>query len=30
VVDGLSPKGVEDENGRTWRHEILRKLGYKK
>jgi len=30
VVDGLSPKGVEDGDGRTWRHEILRKLGYKK
>ena len=30
VVDGLPPKGVEDDTGRTWRHEILRKLGYKK
>ena len=30
VVDGLPPKGVEDEQGRTWRHDILRKLGYKK
>lgn len=30
VVDGLSPKGVEDEDGRTWRRDILRKLGYKK
>ena len=30
VVDGLPPKGVEDEKGRAWRHEILRKLGYKK
>jgi len=30
VVDGLSPKGVEDEAGRTWRQEILRKFGYKK
>jgi adenosine/AMP kinase len=30
VVDGFSPKGVEDEAGRTWRHEILRKFGYKK
>jgi adenosine/AMP kinase len=28
VVDGLSPQGVEGEEGRTWRHEILRKLGY--
>jgi adenosine/AMP kinase len=30
VVDGASPKGVEDDAGRTWRHEILRKFGYKK
>ena len=30
VVDGLSPKGVEDDAGRTWRHEILRKFAYKK
>ncbi len=30
VVDGSSPKGVEDDAGRTWRHEILRKFGYKK
>lgn len=30
VVDGLSPKGVEGEEGRAWRHEILRKFGYKK
>ena len=30
VVDGLSPKGVEDEAGRAWRQEILRKFGYKK
>jgi hypothetical protein len=30
VVDGLSPKGVEDEAGRAWRHEILRKFAYKK
>lgn len=30
VVDGLSPKGVEGAEGKTWRHEILRKLGYKK
>ncbi len=30
VVDGLSPKGVEDEAGRTWRQDILRKFGYKK
>jgi uncharacterized protein len=30
VVDGLSPKGVEDDAGRAWRYEILRKFGYKK
>jgi uncharacterized protein len=30
VVDGFSPKGVEAEHGQAWRHEILRKLGYKK
>jgi hypothetical protein len=30
VVDGLSPKGVEDDGGRTWRHDILRQFGYKK
>jgi adenosine/AMP kinase len=30
VVDGLSPKGVEGDAGQTWRHEILRKLGYKR
>jgi hypothetical protein len=30
VVDGAAPKGVEDDAGRAWRHEILRKLGYKK
>ncbi len=30
VVDGLPPKGVEDEAGRTWRQDILRKFGYKK
>jgi uncharacterized protein len=29
VVDGFSPKGVEGEEGRTWRKEILRKFGYK-
>jgi len=30
VVDGQSPKGVEDESGKSWRHDILRQLGYKK
>jgi adenosine/AMP kinase len=30
VVDGLSPKGVEDEAGQIWRRDILRQFGYKK
>ncbi len=30
VVDGASPQGVEDEAGQAWRHDILRKFGYKK
>jgi len=30
VVDGLSPRGVEDDAGRAWRQDILRKFGYKK
>ncbi len=30
VVDGFSPKGVEAEAGRAWRHGLLRKLGYKR
>jgi hypothetical protein len=30
VVDGLPPKGVEAESGKTWRHDILRQFGYKK
>ncbi|MEW6188203.1 MAG: adenosine-specific kinase [Thermodesulfobacteriota bacterium] len=29
VVDGASPKGVEDEQGRIWRRDFLRKIGYK-
>jgi adenosine/AMP kinase len=29
VVDGASPKGVEDEQGITWRKSFLRKIGYK-
>ena len=29
VVDGSSPKGVEDEEGITWRKGFLRKIGYK-
>lgn len=30
VVDGSSPKGIEDEAGREWRHTFLRKIGYKR
>jgi len=30
VVDGASPKGVEDEAGARWRHDLLRKIGYKR
>jgi len=29
VVDGFSPKGVEDEREIKWRKEFLRKIGYK-
>ena len=29
VVDGSSPKGIEDEAGIKWRKEFLRKIGYK-
>jgi len=28
VVDGLSPKGVEDEGEIKWRKDFLRKIGY--
>jgi adenosine/AMP kinase len=30
VVDGSSPKGVEDEQGVAWRQELLQKFGYKR
>jgi len=30
VVDGLKPKGIEDEKGVEWRKGFLRKIGYKK
>ena len=30
VVDGASPKGVEDESGISWRKDLLRKIGYKR
>ena len=29
VIDGEKPKGIEDEEGKAWRHDILRKFGYK-
>ena len=29
VIDGSRPKGIEDEEGRTWRKELLQKFGYK-
>lgn len=30
VIDGNSPKGVEREADVTWRHDLLRKIGYKR
>lgn len=29
VVDGFTPKGIEDENAIQWRKDLLRKIGYK-
>jgi adenosine/AMP kinase len=29
VIDGLKPKGIESDADITWRHEFLRKIGYK-
>lgn len=29
VVDGLRPKGIEDDAGIKWRKDLLRKIGYK-
>lgn len=29
VVDGFSPKGIEDEGEIKWRKDLLRKIGYK-
>jgi uncharacterized protein len=29
VVDGFSPKGVEDMGGIKWRKNCLRQIGYK-
>ncbi len=30
VIDGSSPKGVEGDAGIAWRHDFLRKIGYKR
>ena len=30
VIDGSSPKGVEAEADITWRHDLLRRIGYKR
>lgn len=30
VIDGSSPKGVEDDAGRQWRTNFLRTIGYKR
>ena len=30
VVDGLRPRGIEDEKGVRWRKELLRNIGYKR
>jgi uncharacterized protein len=30
VVDGASPKGIENESGIAWRKDLLRKIGYKR
>jgi uncharacterized protein len=29
VIDGMSPKGMEGEEGKVWRRELLRTIGYK-
>ena len=30
VIDGSSPKGIESEPDVAWRHDLLRKIGYKR
>ncbi len=30
VIDGSSPKGVEGDDDIAWRHDLLRKIGYKR
>ncbi len=29
IIDGESPLGTEDQDGKRWRFELLRKIGYK-
>lgn len=29
VIDGFNPRGIESEEDIKWRHELLRKIGYK-
>lgn len=29
VIDGYRPKGIEDEDGKAWRRDLLRKFKYK-
>ena len=29
VVDGLKPKGIENQEDMKWRYDLLRKIGYK-
>ena len=29
VIDGFRPRGVEDDAGKKWRRDLLRKIGYK-
>jgi uncharacterized protein len=30
VIDGASPRGIEDADAKEWRHGFLRKIGYKR
>ena len=30
IIDGLKPKGIEDEQAINWRKDFLRKIGYKR
>jgi uncharacterized protein len=30
VIDGSSPKGIEAPSDVSWRHDLLRKIGYKR